>query len=68
MRKIIQFCVVPESIRVCGFMTALCDDGTMWCSSLQHAKWLPWERVSAIPQDAAEGDISDTPKHGREFL
>lgn len=48
MRKIIQLLDTPDNSTSQGYLTALCDDGTVW---FYQGKWEPLE--AKIPQDPA---------------
>ena len=49
MRKIIQIFETPDSDNLQGYITALCDDGTIW---FYQGKWEPLNEQ--IPQDKTE--------------
>ena len=49
-RKIVQFVHVPENDYHGQKAFALCDDGTMWTSSISNTMCAPWQQLPPIPQ------------------
>lgn len=58
MRKIIQIVDVQDTEYSQGYLTALCDDGTIWCYS--HGKW------SLIPEQIPQFEITSHIKGAKQ--
>lgn len=53
-RKIIQISALPASDSGYAIVYALCDDGTVWESSVVSNRCCDWEKLPDIPKEQKE--------------